>query len=297
MKSVGAQASLDPKWYTVAQAAQHLGYGETKGRMLIISGDRRSLKDERARRVLPEWVEDYVRLRASELRIGGVTATRRQSGEGSISLYPDGLTTLCVGFHEQRLSAAQIRHRLPPSGKANTAHPIGRTTGAESMNQTQSEPSEPPRVRDGDTARNLRFWTRPPPQSWGRPPSSAASQPTPRPQDMRLPPRAVGSGWKRRRQPVPSCGIEPPLPRRPDLHPRPDLHIYGSGHVMDRLLTVDQARELLNTGPRFVRRLVAEHRIELVQVGRHIRIAESALARFVEAGSVPVMTVPGGHRA
>ena len=32
---------------------------------------------------------------------------------------------------------------------------------------------------------------------------------------------------------------------------------------MDRLLTVDQAGELLNTGPRFVRRLIAERRIEL----------------------------------
>ena len=66
---------------------------------------------------------------------------------------------------------------------------------------------------------------------------------------------------------------------------------------MDRLLTVDQAGELLNTGPRFfVPRLIAEHRIEFVHVGRHVRITESALARFVEAGSVPVMTVPGGQR-
>ena len=65
---------------------------------------------------------------------------------------------------------------------------------------------------------------------------------------------------------------------------------------MDRLLTVDQAGELLNTGPRFVRRLIAERRIEFVHVGRHVRIAESALARFVEAGSVPVMTGAGVRR-
>jgi excisionase family DNA binding protein len=57
---------LDPKWYTVSQGAELLGYGETKVRMLIISGDLRSLKDGRSRRVLPEWVEDYVRLRASQ---------------------------------------------------------------------------------------------------------------------------------------------------------------------------------------------------------------------------------------
>ncbi len=58
---------LDPKWYTVSQVASLLGYGETKVRMLIISGDLRSLKDGRSRRVLPEWVED-VRLRASQAK-------------------------------------------------------------------------------------------------------------------------------------------------------------------------------------------------------------------------------------
>jgi excisionase family DNA binding protein len=60
---------------------------------------------------------------------------------------------------------------------------------------------------------------------------------------------------------------------------------------MDRLLTVEEAGELLNTGPRFVRRLIAERRIEFVHVGRHVRISESALIKFVEAGSVPVMPI------
>jgi excisionase family DNA binding protein len=69
-RRLGAQErqALDPRWYTVSQVAQLLGYGETKVRMLIISGDLRSLKDGRSRRVLPEWVEDYVRLRASQAR-------------------------------------------------------------------------------------------------------------------------------------------------------------------------------------------------------------------------------------
>ena len=58
--------SLTPKWYTVGQVAQLLGYGESKVRMLIISGDLRSLKDGRSRRVLPEWVDEYVELRASQ---------------------------------------------------------------------------------------------------------------------------------------------------------------------------------------------------------------------------------------
>jgi hypothetical protein len=38
-----APISLDPKWYFVSQVAQLLGYGETKVRMLIISGDLRSI--------------------------------------------------------------------------------------------------------------------------------------------------------------------------------------------------------------------------------------------------------------
>lgn len=55
---------MEPRWYTVAQVAQVLGYGPTKVRMLIAQGDLRSLKDGGSRRVLREWVDDYVRERA-----------------------------------------------------------------------------------------------------------------------------------------------------------------------------------------------------------------------------------------
>ena len=58
--------SLTPKWYTVAQVAELLGYGESKVRMLIIAGDLRSLKDGRARRILPSWVDEYVAMRAAD---------------------------------------------------------------------------------------------------------------------------------------------------------------------------------------------------------------------------------------
>ncbi|ACU77379.1 DNA binding domain protein, excisionase family [Catenulispora acidiphila DSM 44928] len=54
----------------------------------------------------------------------------------------------------------------------------------------------------------------------------------------------------------------------------------------DRLLTVDQAADRLNTGPRFVRRLIAERRITYVRVGRHVRIPESAIENYVQAGTV-----------
>ena len=56
--------SLTPRWYTVAQVAQLLNYGESKVRMLIITGQLRSIKDGRSRRILPEWVEAYVQDRA-----------------------------------------------------------------------------------------------------------------------------------------------------------------------------------------------------------------------------------------
>jgi excisionase family DNA binding protein len=62
----GNGLALVPKWYTVAQVASLLGYGESKVRMLIIGGDLRSLKDGRSRRILPEWVDEYVQMRASQ---------------------------------------------------------------------------------------------------------------------------------------------------------------------------------------------------------------------------------------
>ena len=58
----------------------------------------------------------------------------------------------------------------------------------------------------------------------------------------------------------------------------------------DRLLTVEAAAERMSTSVRFVRRLVAERRIEFVKIGRHVRISESALAEFIESGRTPPMT-------
>jgi excisionase family DNA binding protein len=64
------------------------------------------------------------------------------------------------------------------------------------------------------------------------------------------------------------------------------------------LLTVEQAAERLSTKPRFVRRLIAERRIEFHKVGRHVRISETALAEFIEAGRVePVRVRWRGGRA
>jgi excisionase family DNA binding protein len=55
---------------------------------------------------------------------------------------------------------------------------------------------------------------------------------------------------------------------------------------MDKLLPVAEAAVVLGTTSRFPRRLIAERRIQFVRVGRHVRIPMSALAYFIEAGTV-----------
>src|SRR4051812_25048374 len=60
------QVEIRPRWYTVAQVAEMLGDGLSKTKMLVITGELRSLKDGGSRRVLPEWVDEYVAKRAAE---------------------------------------------------------------------------------------------------------------------------------------------------------------------------------------------------------------------------------------
>jgi len=60
----------------------------------------------------------------------------------------------------------------------------------------------------------------------------------------------------------------------------------------DRLLTVDETAEVLNTKPRFVRRLIAERRIRFTHVGRHVRIPESAVHEMIQAGMVEPVSRP-----
>ena len=55
---------------------------------------------------------------------------------------------------------------------------------------------------------------------------------------------------------------------------------------MDQLLTVDEAAEAMGTSARFIRRLIAERRIPYTKLGRHVRIAESDLIKYVAAGRV-----------
>lgn len=64
-----------------------------------------------------------------------------------------------------------------------------------------------------------------------------------------------------------------------------------------QLLTVEDAAERLSTSVRFIRRLVAQRRIEFVKVGRHVRISEAALAAFIDAGRVAPLTASGVVRS
>jgi excisionase family DNA binding protein len=57
---------MTKKWFSVAEVAEMLGFGETKVRMAIIHGDLRSVKDSRLRRILPQWVDEYVALRVTQ---------------------------------------------------------------------------------------------------------------------------------------------------------------------------------------------------------------------------------------
>ena len=50
--------------------------------------------------------------------------------------------------------------------------------------------------------------------------------------------------------------------------------------------TAKQAAEKMGVGERMVRRLVAERRIEFIKVGKHLRISESAIEQFLQAGTV-----------
>jgi excisionase family DNA binding protein len=64
------------------------------------------------------------------------------------------------------------------------------------------------------------------------------------------------------------------------------------GPIMEQLLSVNQAAELLGTTVRFPRRLVAERRVRFIHVGRQVRIPLSALEDLIRDGTVE----PAGAR-
>ncbi|MDX2620523.1 helix-turn-helix domain-containing protein [Mesorhizobium sp. B2-3-3] len=51
---------IERKWHTTAEVAEMLGFGLSKTKMLVLTGEIRSVKIGRARRILPVWVDEYV---------------------------------------------------------------------------------------------------------------------------------------------------------------------------------------------------------------------------------------------
>lgn len=48
------------KWYTMTEVGQMLGFGLSKMKMLVITGEIRSVKIGKHRRILPAWVDEYI---------------------------------------------------------------------------------------------------------------------------------------------------------------------------------------------------------------------------------------------
>jgi excisionase family DNA binding protein len=59
-------ATLHRKWHTTAEVAEMLGFSLSKTKMLVLTGEIRSIKIGRNRRILPAWVDDYVNRCADE---------------------------------------------------------------------------------------------------------------------------------------------------------------------------------------------------------------------------------------
>jgi excisionase family DNA binding protein len=57
---------IQPAWYTTREVAVMLRYSLSKTKMLVLSGEIRSIKDGGSRRILPEYVAEYVARKAKE---------------------------------------------------------------------------------------------------------------------------------------------------------------------------------------------------------------------------------------
>jgi len=54
------EVQLARKWYTPAEVAMMLGFGLSKTKLLIAMREIRSVKVGAHRRILPEWVDEYI---------------------------------------------------------------------------------------------------------------------------------------------------------------------------------------------------------------------------------------------
>jgi DNA binding domain, excisionase family len=72
MSSPPGPLTLTPKWHSPAEVAVLLGFGLSKVKMLIATRQLRSTKDGKYRRILPEWVDEYIRMRTDQQDPGWV---------------------------------------------------------------------------------------------------------------------------------------------------------------------------------------------------------------------------------
>jgi excisionase family DNA binding protein len=66
MSSPPGPITLTPKWHSPAQVAVLLGFSLTKVKTLIATRQLRSIKDGKHRRILPEWIDEYIHMRAEQ---------------------------------------------------------------------------------------------------------------------------------------------------------------------------------------------------------------------------------------
>jgi excisionase family DNA binding protein len=64
--SITMSVTMYRKWYSTAEVAELLGYGLTKAKHLVLSGEIRSVKDGGHRKILPEWVDEYIRRKVED---------------------------------------------------------------------------------------------------------------------------------------------------------------------------------------------------------------------------------------
>jgi len=63
--------AFKPKWHTIKEVADLLGFSVSKTKMLVAQRKIRSVKDGHHRRVLPQWVDDYIARTVREYEDGG----------------------------------------------------------------------------------------------------------------------------------------------------------------------------------------------------------------------------------
>jgi excisionase family DNA binding protein len=63
----GEPAGVVKRWYSMAEVGEMLGFGLSKVKQLVITRELRSVKVGKYRRILPEWVDEYVANRVKEV--------------------------------------------------------------------------------------------------------------------------------------------------------------------------------------------------------------------------------------